>query len=88
VIFREVLHNTFDLVTEEVLMDRVFCAFDRRNDGVLRLDEWLLGLSVFVRGDANERTAFCFRVYDLNGDGFISRDEMFQLLRLASGWPV
>ncbi|XP_026274651.2 calaxin [Frankliniella occidentalis] len=81
VAFRELLHNTFDMVTEEVLMDRIFCAFDRCNDGVIRMDEWVCGLSVFIKGDNDERTAFCFRVYDLNSDGHISREEMFHLLR-------
>ncbi|XP_034253300.1 EF-hand calcium-binding domain-containing protein 1 [Thrips palmi] len=81
VVFRELLHNTFDMVTEEVLMDRIFCAFDRCNDGVIRMDEWVCGLSVFIKGDTEERMAFCFRVYDLNSDGFISREEMFHLLR-------
>ena len=81
VVFRELLHNTFDMVTEEVLMDRIFCAFDRCNDGVIRMDEWVCGLSIFIKGDPEERTAFCFRVYDLNSDGFISREEMFHLLR-------
>ncbi|XP_063218651.1 calaxin [Bacillus rossius redtenbacheri] len=81
VVFRELLHNTFDLVTEEVLMDRIFCAFDRCNVGTIRLEEWVCGLSVFLRGTFEERTAFCFLVYDLNNDGYISKDEMFHLLR-------
>ncbi|KAG8323509.1 EF-hand calcium-binding domain-containing protein 1 [Homalodisca vitripennis] len=80
-VFRELLHNTFDVVTEEVLMDRIFCAFDRCNVGLIRLEEWVCGLSGFLRGSHEERTAFAFFVYDLNSDGFISREEMFHLLR-------
>ncbi|XP_054269069.1 calaxin [Macrosteles quadrilineatus] len=80
-VFRELLHNTFDVVTEEVLMDRIFCAFDRCNVGVIRLEEWVCGLSGFLRGSHDEKTAFAFFVYDLNSDGFISREEMFHLLR-------
>nr|CAD7599952.1 unnamed protein product [Timema genevievae] len=83
IVFRDLLHNTFDLVTEEVLMDRIFCAFDRCNLGVIRLEEWVTGLSVFLRGTFEERTTFCFLVYDLNSDGFISRDEMFHLLSIS-----
>lgn len=83
-VFRELLHNTFDVVTEEVLMDRIFCAFDRCNVGVIRLEEWICGLSAFLRGTSDERTSFAFFVYDLNSDGFISREEMFHLLRSAS----
>lgn len=80
-VFRELLHNTFDVVTEEVLMDRVFCAFDKNNVGVIRLEEWITGLSTFLRGTFEERTAFAFFVYDLNNDGYITREEMFHLLR-------
>ncbi|XP_022192235.2 EF-hand calcium-binding domain-containing protein 1-like [Nilaparvata lugens] len=81
VMFRELLHNTFDVVTEEVLMERIFSAFDRQAAGWLRLEDWLLGLSVFLRGTLEERALFAFHVYDLNNDGFISREEMFLLLR-------
>ena len=81
VVFRELLHNAFDLVTEDTLMDRIFCVFDRTSCGSVRLDDWLCGLSVLLRGTLQEQTAFCFRVYDLNGDGYITRDEMFSLLK-------
>jgi Ca2+-binding EF-hand superfamily protein len=81
VVFRELLHNAFDLVTEDTLMDRIFCVFDRTSCGSVRLDDWLCGLSVLLRGTMQEQTAFCFRVYDLNGDGYITRDEMFSLLK-------
>ncbi|RZF35216.1 hypothetical protein LSTR_LSTR014010 [Laodelphax striatellus] len=81
VMFRELLHNTFDVVTEEVLMERIFSAFDRQAAGWLRLEDWLLGLSVFLRGTLEERAIFAFHVYDLNNDGYISREEMFLLLR-------
>lgn len=81
-VFRELLHSTFDIVTEETLMERIFCAWEKGFEGLpIRLEGWLYGLSVFLRGTQAERTAFCFRVYDLNGDGFITRDEMFTLLR-------
>jgi Ca2+-binding EF-hand superfamily protein len=81
-VFRELLHSTFDIVTEETLMERIFCTWDKGFEGLpLRLEGWVVGLSVFLKGSPSERTAFCFRVYDLNGDGFITRDEMFTLLR-------
>lgn len=28
-----------------------------------------------------EQINFCFNVYDLNGDGYITKDEMFQLMK-------
>ncbi|XP_059619280.1 calaxin [Phlebotomus argentipes] len=81
-VFRELLHSTFDIVTEETLMERIFCAWDTGFEGMpLRLEGWIIGLSIFLRGSQAEKVAFCFRVYDLNSDGFITRDEMFILLR-------
>ncbi|CAO1395980.1 unnamed protein product [Diamesa tonsa] len=81
-VFRELLHSTFDIVTEETLMERIFCTWDKGFEGLpLRLEGYICGLSVFLKGTPAEKTAFCFRVYDLNGDGFITRDEMFLLLR-------
>lgn len=63
-------------------MERIFSAWEKGHEGLpLRLEGWVVGLSVFLRGTAAEKAAFCFRVYDLNGDGFITKDEMFSLLK-------
>ncbi|KAL1514258.1 hypothetical protein ABEB36_003544 [Hypothenemus hampei] len=80
-VFREVLHNTFDIVTENMLMDRIFCVWDRSNCGLITLESWFYGMSLFLKGDISKQIQYCFAVYDLNGDGFISKDEMFQLLK-------
>ncbi|XP_062545597.1 calaxin isoform X2 [Armigeres subalbatus] len=81
-VFRELLHSTFDIVTEETLMERIFCAWEKGYEGLpIRLEGWILGLSTFLKGSQAEKTAFCFRVYDLNSDGYITKDEMFALLR-------
>ncbi|XP_054873776.1 calaxin-like isoform X1 [Amphiprion ocellaris] len=112
--FRSILHHTFDL-TDDIIMDGAFRAFDKDNDGIVSLKEWIEGLSVLLRGTLNEKIkcnfstllsvlkcslffiqsykliqlttlllfcgSDCFHVYDLNGDGFITREEMFRLLK-------
>lgn len=41
--FRELLHSTFDVVTEEALMERIFCAWEKGHEGLpLRLEGWLV----------------------------------------------
>jgi Ca2+-binding EF-hand superfamily protein len=85
--FRDVLHNEFDM-TDDLIMDRVFKAFDRDNDGYVSLEEWVRGLSVFLRGTMTEHVQFCFEVYDLHSDGYISRDEMFALLKKSMVRPT
>ncbi|XP_021244845.1 EF-hand calcium-binding domain-containing protein 1 isoform X3 [Numida meleagris] len=78
--FRDTLHRAFGM-TDDVVMDRVFRTFDKDNDNCISVVEWVEGLSVFLRGTLEERIKYCFEVYDLNGDGYISREEMFQMLK-------
>ncbi|XP_050669803.1 calaxin isoform X2 [Leptidea sinapis] len=82
--FRDVMHNTFDLVTEEIVLDRIWSTWDRgtnSGEGSLKFEPWAKGLSVILKGTLEEKRTFCFRVYDLNSDGFITKDEMFILLK-------
>ncbi|XP_065687622.1 calaxin [Patagioenas fasciata] len=78
--FRGILHSSFGL-TDDMMMDRVFRIFDTACNNCISVVEWVEGLSVFLRGTLDERIKFCFEVYDLNGDGYISREEMFQMLK-------
>ncbi|XP_057293994.1 calaxin-like isoform X2 [Hydractinia symbiolongicarpus] len=78
--FRTVLHNTFQM-TDDILMDRIFRAFDQDNDSNISMEEWIHGLSVFLRGSLEEQMQYCFSVYDLNSDGYITREEMFHMLK-------
>ncbi|XP_065804108.1 calaxin isoform X4 [Labrus bergylta] len=70
-------------MTDYMIMDGgiVFRTFDKDNDGSVSVKEWIEGLSVFLRGTLEEKIKYCFQVYDLNGDNYISKEEMFQLLK-------
>ncbi|KAM4822493.1 calaxin isoform X1 [Urocitellus parryii] len=78
--FRNILHVTFGM-TDDMIMDRVFRTFDKDNDGCINVSEWVNGLTVFLRGSLDEKMKYCFEVFDLNGDGFISKEEMFHMLK-------
>ena len=80
--FRICLHNIFQM-TDDIIMDRVFKAFDKDNDSQVNQEEWIRGMYIFLRGTFDEKLAFCFDVYDMNSDGFISREEMFHLLKTS-----
>ena len=43
-------------MTEEILMDRVFRAFDADTDSLISMKDWVEGLSVFLRGSLEEKT--------------------------------
>ncbi|XP_055369065.1 calaxin isoform X3 [Betta splendens] len=78
--FRSFLHNNFGM-TDDMIMDGVFRTFDKDNDGFVNMREWIDGLSVFLRGTLDEKIEYCFQVYDLNSDNYISREEMFHMLK-------
>ncbi|KAI9332718.1 hypothetical protein DFJ73DRAFT_963370 [Zopfochytrium polystomum] len=78
--FRDLLADTFG-VDDSLLMDRVFRCFDLDADNYISYDEFLKGMSIFMKGRWEDQLKFCFRVYDLNGDRYISKEEMFQMLK-------
>lgn len=78
--FREILHNSF-CITDDMIMDRNFKVFDPKNDGSVSSEGWVIGLSRFLKGNLEEKADFVFEIYDLNGDGFIAREEMYTLLK-------
>ncbi|CAH1789797.1 unnamed protein product, partial [Owenia fusiformis] len=78
--FRDFIQNDFNM-TDDILMDRVFKAYDLDNDSYISVEEWIKGLSVTLKGGLEEKIKHVFDVYDLNADGYISREEMFQMLK-------
>ncbi|KAI8922714.1 hypothetical protein BC831DRAFT_474806 [Entophlyctis helioformis] len=78
--FRDMLADTFG-VDDSLIMDRVFRCFDLDADNYISFDEYMKGMSMFLKGRYEEKLKFCFRVYDLNGDRYISKEEMFQMLK-------
>ncbi|XP_072507615.1 calaxin-like isoform X1 [Notamacropus eugenii] len=78
--FGNILHSVFGM-TDDMLMNRVFGAFDKDSDNHISITEWVEGLSIFLRGTFEEKVKYCYQVYYLNGDGYISQDEMFDMLK-------
>ena len=52
--FRDLLHNHFSM-SDDYFMDRVFRAFDKDSDGFVSKEEWVNGLSVFLKGNLDEK---------------------------------
>ena len=69
------------MITEDILIERMFVYWDKDSVGAIRLEHWITGLDVFLRGSQREKMIFCFKVYDLNNDGYITKDEIFLLFK-------
>jgi len=59
----------------------IFRCLDLNRDGILSLHEFTSGLSTAARGTLEERTRMWFRCYDTDGDGVISEDGLFDMIK-------
>jgi len=68
------------------LLERVVQIFDENKDNEIQFSEFIKALSIFSdKGNKEEKLKFAFRVYDIDGDGFISNGELFQVLKMMVG---
>ncbi|XP_024941700.1 hippocalcin-like protein 4 isoform X2 [Cephus cinctus] len=58
----------------------VFNIFDKDGDGVVSFADFLVGMASIVRGSADQKLSWIFGMYDLNGDGHITRHEMLAIV--------
>ena len=64
----------------EAIVGRLFTVFDSDGDGSVDFSELASGLSVLCGGSADDKARSAFALYDYNGDGFISMEEMTRYL--------
>eukprot|EP00736_Rhodelphis_marinus_P010772 Rmarinus@m.7424 len=64
-----------------LFVDRMFGLFDANGDQEINFREFIVGLSVFCpRAEVKDKMKFSFQVYDFDGDGYITKEELKQML--------
>jgi len=74
--FKEIYENFFPYGNATTYAHHVFKAFDVSSSGSISFKDMLVSLSTLLHGTLQEKLAWTFRVYDLNGDGVITMNEM------------
>ncbi|NWU73471.1 CSEN protein, partial [Pterocles burchelli] len=58
----------------------LFDAFDADRNGVLCFQDFAVGLSVLLRGTVQQKLKWAFDLYDVNKDGYITKEEMLEIM--------
>eukprot|EP00742_Colponemidia_sp_Colp-10_P000637 GILJ01000695.1.p1 GENE.GILJ01000695.1~~GILJ01000695.1.p1 ORF type:complete len:192 (+),score=34.94 GILJ01000695.1:41-577(+) len=73
-------------LAQNPLVKRVIGIFDRNHDGKVSFVEFVQGLALLQStSDSQKKLRFAFSVYDIDGDGFISNGELFQVMKMMVG---
>ena len=77
----ELFHQLKDPVR---LAQHLFRTFDRNGDGMLDFREYARALSLTERGGLNRQQSWLFSLFDVDGDGVITEDELCDVARSLS----
>ncbi|KAK4349626.1 hypothetical protein RND71_032381 [Anisodus tanguticus] len=66
---------------EDLLANRIFDLFDLKQRGVIDFEDFVRAMNVFHPNASQEdKLTFSFKLYDLDGSGYIERQEVKQML--------
>ncbi|XP_069976462.1 Kv channel-interacting protein 4 [Penaeus vannamei] len=58
----------------------VFGTMDQDGSGTITFGDFIMGLSVLLKGTLQERVNWIFNLYDINNDGYITREELIDIV--------
>ena len=68
----------------DAFVRHLFRSFDTNNDGYVDFTEFIVGLCVSGSDKVETKLKWAFKMYDMDGNGSISRDEMSEMLKVSA----
>ena len=81
--FKDVLDEFLISWKNDDYLNRLFDVVDKHGSNTINYQECLVGLSMLMNGNPQERLTLSFELFDVDGTGTISKQEMLTVLRAA-----
>ncbi|XP_064484942.1 Kv channel-interacting protein 4-like isoform X2 [Ornithodoros turicata] len=78
--FKDMYCQFFPLADTAQYAHYVFRALDTDRSGTINFKDFVMGLSVLSRGSPQEKLQWAFNLYDINKDGAVTKEEMFEII--------
>ncbi|XP_069385893.1 A-type potassium channel modulatory protein KCNIP2-like [Paralichthys olivaceus] len=78
--FKSIYSQFFPQGDSSMYAHFLFEAFDTHNNGAVSFEDFVISLSIILRGSTIDKLNWAFNLYDLNKDGCITREEMTDIM--------
>ncbi|XP_064244344.1 Kv channel-interacting protein 1 isoform X1 [Passer domesticus] len=79
--FKQIYAQFFPHGDASMYAHYLFNAFDTAQNGSVKFEDFVMALSILLRGTVHEKLRWTFNLYDINKDGFINKEEMMDIVK-------
>ncbi|NXC34106.1 KCIP1 protein, partial [Campylorhamphus procurvoides] len=82
-VYKELLQQSMSQCFSDASMyaHYLFNAFDTAQNGSVKFEDFVMALSILLRGTVHEKLRWTFNLYDINKDGCINKEEMMDIVK-------